>query len=35
MFWIDVLFEVVVFVLTGLLQVPLTLGTEVLLGLLP
>lgn len=25
MFWIDVLFEIIVFVLTGLLQIPLSL----------
>lgn len=25
MFWIDALFEIVVFLLTGLLQIPLTL----------
>jgi len=34
MFWIDVLFEIVVFLMTGLLQVPLTLVSELLLGLL-
>ncbi len=32
MFWIDVLFEIIVFLLTGLLQIPLTLLTEGLLG---
>lgn len=34
MFWIDVLFEIVVFMMTGLFQVPLTVVTELLLGLL-
>lgn len=28
MFWIDVLFEIIVFVLTGLLQIPLTLFSQ-------
>lgn len=32
MFWIDVLFELVVFLLTGLLQVPLTLFSEGAVG---
>jgi hypothetical protein len=32
MFWIDVLFEIVVFVLQGLLQIPLTLLSQSVLG---
>jgi len=32
MFWIDVLFEIVVFLLTGLLQIPLSLLSEGVLG---
>lgn len=32
MFWIDVIFEVIVFVLTGLFQIPLTLLSEGVLG---
>jgi len=32
MFWIDVLFEIVVFLLTGLLQIPLTLFSDGVLG---
>lgn len=28
MFWIDVLFEIIVFVLTGLLQIPLNLFAQ-------
>ena len=34
MFWIDVLFEVVVFLLTGLLNIPLTALSNLVLGLL-
>jgi hypothetical protein len=29
MFWIDVLFEIIVFILTGLLGIPLTLLSQV------
>lgn len=32
MFWIDVFFELIVFVLTGLLQIPLTLLQQGLTG---
>lgn len=35
MFWSDVLYEVVVFLITGLIQIPLTVITSALLGLLP
>lgn len=34
MFWIDVIFEVVVFLATGLLNIPLTALTDLLLGML-
>lgn len=32
MFWIDVLFEIIVFVLTGLLQIPLNLFSQSVAG---
>ncbi len=32
MFWIDVLFQVIVFLLTGLLQIPLSLFSQSVLG---
>ena len=34
MFWADVMYEVVVFLFTGILQIPLTLITSILLDAL-
>ena len=34
MFWTDVLFEVIVFLVTGLLQIPLTALSDAILGML-
>ena len=33
MFWTDVIFEVIVFLVTGLLQIPLTALSDALLGM--
>jgi len=33
MFWIDVLFEVIVFLITGLLQIPLDIVSGTIAGL--